>query len=415
MLINDKRPKIFYGWWIVGSSALITLYIAGVIHFGFTAVIEPIANEFGWSYTQISFAASIRGLEVSLLAPLIGFLVDRWGPRRLVLAGSILIGLGLLILSRVNTLSMFYVAFIVIATGMSACSTTALNTAVANWFRKKAALAVGIVASGFGLGGLLVPLVTWLTDTFEWRTAMFSLGLGMLIIIMPLTLIIRHKPEQYGYLPDGNANNAVKEGASQTFTASAETNIPARQALRSRAFWYISLAAMCHVFVGGAIVTHVMPYLSSVNIIRSTSSLVALLMPVVSVCGRLSVGWLGDTFGERRVYALGLTLVSVGSLLFSYVSSDSIWLLVPFIIIFSFGWGINATSRMSIIRHYFGRSSFGTILGFSSGIMMVGSITGTPLAGWVFDTWGSYQGAWLAYTAVTLTGMILVSTMSSPK
>lgn len=415
MPMNDKRPKIFYGWWIVGSSALITLYTAGVIYFGFTAVIEPIANEFGWSYTQISFAASIRGLEVSLLAPLVGFLVDRWGPRRLVFAGSILIGLGLLILSRVNTLSMFYLAFIVMATGMSACSATVLTTAVANWFRKRAAIAMGIVASGFGLGGLLVPLVTWLVDTFDWRTAMFSLGLGMLIIIMPLSLIIRHKPEQYGYLPDGNADNAVKNSGSQTFTASAETNIPARQALRSRAFWHIGLAAMCHVFVGSAIVTHVMPYLSSVKIIRSTSSLVALLLPVVSVSGRLSVPWLGDRFGEKRVYAMGLALVTIGALMFSYVSSDSIWLLVPFIITFSFGWGINITSRMSMLRSYFGRSSFGTILGFSSGIMMVGSITGTPLAGWVFDTWGSYQGAWLAYTAVTLTGMILVSTMPSPK
>ncbi len=100
MHLNQRPPKVFYGWWIVGACVFILLYTSGVIHFGFTAVVEPIAEEFGWSYAQISLASSLRGLEMGLLAPLVGFLVDRWGPRRLVFGGSILVGLGLLVLSR---------------------------------------------------------------------------------------------------------------------------------------------------------------------------------------------------------------------------------------------------------------------------------------------------------------------------
>ena len=133
MQLNPKRHAIFYGWWVVGASFLIAVYTGGVIYFGFTAIFEPVQNEFGWSYVQISLAASLRGLEMCLLAPVMGIFVDRWGPRKLMFGGSIIIGLGLLLLSTVNSLFMFYVAFIVVAIGMSNCSSTVKNNAVANW------------------------------------------------------------------------------------------------------------------------------------------------------------------------------------------------------------------------------------------------------------------------------------------
>ena len=209
MHLNQKHPKVFYGWYIVGASLLIDLYISGGVSLGFTAVFEPIAKEFGWSYTQISLAVSLQGLEVGILAPLAGFLVDRWGPRRMVFGGALIVSLGLMLLSRVSSLGMFYGAFALIAIGMSACSGTVLMTAVANWFRRKAGIATGIALSGVGLGGLMVPLVTMLVDTFTWQTAMFSFGLGMLAIGLPLSLLLRHRAEQYGYRPDGEESNPM--------------------------------------------------------------------------------------------------------------------------------------------------------------------------------------------------------------
>ena len=209
MPLNRKHYTVFYGWWIVGACSLIALYTGGVIVLGFTAVFEPIANEFGWSYTQISVAASLRGLEVGLLAPFVGFLVDRWGPRRLLIGGAIINGLGLMPLSRITSIGMFYGAFALMAIGMSACTGTVMITAVANWFRRKMAKATGIVVTGFALGGLLVPLVTALIDILGWRTAIFTLSLGVWVITLPLSLLVRHKPEQYGYLPDGEASGTV--------------------------------------------------------------------------------------------------------------------------------------------------------------------------------------------------------------
>ena len=415
MDFNYKRSKVFYGWYIVAAGLLITLYTGGVVQFGFTAVFEPIAEEFGWSYAAISLASSLRGFEVGLLAPIVGFLADRLGPRKLIFGGSILICLGFWILSRVSSLAMFYGAFALIALGMSTCTQTVFMVAIANWFRRRIGMAIGIVVSGIGLGGLIIPVVTRLVDVLQWRMAMVVVGLGTLVIVLPLSLVVRHKPEDYGYQPDGETSNGVDLSETQPSRTSIEVSISARQALKKRAFWYVSIASMCQVFVVGAVVTHIMPYLGSLGITRSLSSMVALIVPVTSIGGRLGSTWLGDKLGNRRIFTASFALLTVGLLLFGYITIERMWLLVPFIITLSLGWGINVTIRISLLREYFGRGSFGTILGFTSGIMMLGNIAGAPLAGWVFDTWGTYQGAWLSFGFLTIVGALFALAIPSSK
>ena len=410
MHLNRRRNTIFYGWWIVGACFLIAAYTAGVVHFGFTAVFEPIASEFGWSYAQVSLAASLRGLEMGLLAPVVGLLVDRWGPRKLMFGGTILTGLGLIILSRTDSLVTFYGAFIVIAVGASTCLTTVMGTAVVHWFRRKAGIAIGIMVSGFALGGLLVPLVTTLINIFEWRTALIIMGMGMWAIATPLSLLVRHKPEHYGYLPDGDVSDRAVIDKSLTSVQNVEVDIGAKQALKSRAFWHIALAFMYFPLAVSALITHVMPYLSSIGIARSVSSLVAAAIPVTSVGGRIGFGWLGDRFGRRRSAAAGFTMLSLGLLFFSYIATGGMGLLVPAILLLGTGWGGIVTMRVTLLRKYFGRSRFGTILGFTTGVMMLGSVAGAPLAGWVFDKWGSYQGAWLVLAGLAIAAVVIIVT-----
>jgi MFS family permease len=401
---------MFFGWWIVIASFFIALYVGGVIFYGFTAIFEPIAGEMGWSYTQISLAASIRGAEMGLLAPLIGVLADRWGPRRLIFSGAIIIAMGL-ILSYATSLGMFYGAFILIAIGMSGCTITVLLTAVANWFRRRVGLASGIAISGFGFGGLLIPLTVRLIELYDWRLAMTILALGMLVMIPPLSFLFRHKPEQYGYLPDGQAEDSVTFDNGAGLSPTVEVSIKGRQALKSSSFWHIALAFVGYAIVVTATITHVMPYLSSIGITRSISSLVATAMPLTSIGGRLSFGWLGDRLDRRRIAAGGFALMSLGMLCFSYISSIGIWLLVPFIILFGIGYGGSNVLRASLTREYFGRTSFGTIFGLMIGINMLGGILGPPLAGWVFDNWGSYQGIWFVFAGLSVAALISVLTI----
>lgn len=415
--LNQKRHKVFYGWWIVSAIFVISAYASGVVAFGFTALFEPITREFGWSYTQVSFAASIRGLEQGLLAPLVGLFIDRWGPRKLLFLGIISVGLGLFLLSRITSLVTFYGVIILIATGMSTCTGTLPMTVVGNWFRKRVSLATGIVVSGIAFGGLLVLLVTRLIDIFEWRGAMMVLGIVTLVIMLPLSLIVRHKPEQYGYLPDGSEDEVQVTHKGPVPRSGPEAEFTVKQVLKSRRFWHIALGLMFPFLAIAAVTTHVMPYLSTVGIARSTASLVASVLPITSVLGRLSFGWIGDRFDKRWVAAISCALVSLSMLFFNLVASGGPWLLLPFIILFGLGWGGNVPMQPALLREYFGRARLGSIMGMVVGMISLGSILGSPLAGWVFDKLGSYHGAWSALAGITIIGTIslLTTPPASPK
>jgi sugar phosphate permease len=406
-----KLHNIFYGWWMVGASFLLFLLVGGFLMLGFTAFFEPIAEESGWSYTHISLAASLRGAEAAIFAPVIGLLIDRWGPRRLVFGGIVIIGLGLVLLSYTDSLAMFYVAFVLIAIGSSCSSSpTVLVTSIANWFRRRVGIATGIIVSGYAIGGLLIPLIVWLIDMFGWRNAILIVGLGISLIGLPLSLLFRHKPEQYGYLPDGEQyNNATIERKLAPAPAT-EVDIGAKQALKSRTFWHLAMAYTFQYLAISAVIVHIMPYLSSVSIARSTASLVATATPLISIIGRIGSGWLGDRYNKKMVAAGFITLSFLGMLFFSYIAVGGIWLLVPFVILFGIGWGGHATLRAAMLREYFGRSQFGTIHGFIMGIAALGGVAAPLLAGWVFDNWSNYFGAWLCFVCFNFAGVIIILT-----
>lgn len=410
-----KTDKIFYGWWVVAACFLIALYTGGVVFYGFTAVFEPIAQYFGWSYAKISFAASLRGLEMGILAPLIGILFDRWGPRRLLIGGVAITTAGLLLLSRVTSLGMFYAAFVFMAIGTSTCSTSVFMPAIANWFRKKVGLATGIMLSGYGFSGLLIPPIVKVIDLYGWQLAMAIFAVGMLVLCLPLSLLVRHKPEQYGYQPDGEASGETPTNHQAVLAASSEINIRAREALRNHTFWQLALALLCQMLILTAVVTHIMPYLSTLGFTRGGASLIASAIPLISIAGRLGLGWLGDRADKRWVMAAAFVMVSLGLLCFGFMSPRNTGLLVSFLVLFGIGYGGNNTLRASMLREYFGRSEFGTIHGAVLGIMELGSIAGPPLAGYVFDTRGSYQPIWLAFMGLSLASLLFIVTLPSTR
>jgi OFA family oxalate/formate antiporter-like MFS transporter len=406
----DWKPRqIFYGWWIVGACFFISLYVGGVVFYGFTTLIEPLVDEFGWSYTQISFAASLRGMEMGILAPFVGMLVDRWGPRRLLFSGVIITSLGLMLLSRTTSLATFYGAFVLMAIGMSTCSSTVLMTAVANWFRRKIGIATGIMICGYGFSGLLIPVIVNLIDAYKWRMTLAILTIGLLAVCLPLSLLVRHKPEQYGYLPDGEVSNIeISDDLNKAQTV--EADVGAKQAIKSRTFWHIAVALMCQFIILSAVITHVMPYLTDIGFTRATAGLVAAGIPLASIAGRLGLGWLGDKVDTRRVAAGAFAMMGLGLLCFGFISAEDTWLIVPFLIIFGIGYGGNNTLRASLIREFFGRSRFGTIHGFAVGIMALGTIAGPPLAGWVFDNWKTYQPLWFVFAGLAVVALLSVVT-----
>ena len=412
---SRRFPNIFYGWWIVFACFTIAMYMSGSVFYGFTTIFKPIAEEFGWSYTSVSVAASIRGLEAGLLAPVAGIIVDRWGPRRLIFAGALCLGFGLLLLSQVQSIGTFYLAFILMSLGISSCGISVTVTAVANWFRRRVGLATGITICGYGSAGLLVPLMVRLVDTYDWRMAVAIMGAGMFVIGLPLSMLLRHKPEQYGYLPEGEVSGQAALDGSSLKPPVEEVSITVRQAMKTRAFWLIILAVMPQFISVPAVVTHVMPYLSSVGIARTVSGLVATAIPLLSIGGRFGFGWFADRYLAKRLSALALAMLALGLVCFEGVSLGWTWLLVPFLIFLGFGYGGINTMVGVLLRGHFGRGNFGTIIGFAWGILMVATVIGPPIAGWVFDHWGSYQGTWVALAGTAFIGAIIMTMTPRPK
>ncbi len=412
MIWNKSPFKIFYGWWIVCASFFITLYIGGAISYGFTAFFEPIEKEMGWSYTQISLAISLRGLEVGLLSPFVGIIADRWGPKRLIFAGVLILVIGLLLLGSTKSLIMFYGAFVLLAVGVSACTVTVLLTAIANWFRRKIGVATGIAICGFGFSGLLIPVIVRLIAVYDWRTAVNILALGMVVTILPMSFLFRHKPEQYGYFLDGQEQGTQAYPDESDPEQVIALEIKTKQALKSGVFWRLALSRIYHHMAVAAIVTHVMPYLSSIGISRSISSLVATLIPLMSIFGRLGSGWLGDEFNRKLIATMVFIMIGCGILCFAYTSTVHIFLLIPFLFLLGIGYGGSNALLPALGREYFGRTNFGSIYGIIEGIGTAGFIVGPAIAGWAYDNWGSYQIIWLLLAGLSVVAIISVFTIT---
>ena len=384
--------RIFYGWWIVGASFLINIYIGAVGYYSFTAFFDPLIKEFGWSYTQISFAMSLRGMEMSILAPVVGFLVDRYGPRRICFLGVFTIGVGFLLLNLTQALWMFYACIFLIAFGGGGCTGVVMMNAVSNWFQRRIGLAIGVMSAGVGACGLLIPIVVWLIDTFGWSSAVVVIGIGTWIICLPLALVIRDRPEQYGLYPDGDtAPPALQTDSLQEGNATAPMLFS--EALRRRAFLFVVMSEGIRMMALGAVMNHIMPYLNVLHVPRSTAGLIAGGVSVLSILGRFGFGWLADLFDKRLVAAVASGLMTVGIFLLCYVESGSVMIL--FLLLFPVGFGGMSTVRAAITQSYFGRESFGRLIGLIMGASAVGGIIGPTLAGYMFDTTGSYTLTWI--------------------
>ena len=233
---------------------------------------------------------------------------------KLILYGTITVGLGLISLSLTQSLAMFYGSFLLVAFGAGGCTVVVTMSAVANWFHKKVGIALGVMASGVGASGFFIPLIVWLIDVYGWRTTLIILGLGMWVLGIPLSFVIRDRPEQYGYLPDGESS---VEPIPKPEIQGRRVEIGLKEALKNRTFLYLCTTEAIRMIAVAAVIIHVMPYLGSVGVPRATAGIVAGAIPLFSISGRFGLGWLGDVFDNKyvMVWALFLGFGDAGFLL----------------------------------------------------------------------------------------------------
>jgi MFS family permease len=295
---------------------------------------------------------------------------------------------------------------------MSAVSTVTLMTAVSRWFHRRLGVAMGIATCGFGFSGVMLPLVTAMVDSLGWRLAMTILGAGMFVIVLPLSLMVRSRPEDYGLLPDGDVIVENKEKSGKTISMD-DLEVSTKQALMSRAFWWITIALAIQHLATNAVSTHIMPYLSSVGVARSLGSLIAAALPIASMSGRFGFGWLGDMVKKKPLTTTGFAMMAVGLVSFGYADNftgSMAVLLIVFLAMYGMGYGGTTTMRSILPKAYFGTKNYATILGFITGIDAIGGVLGAPVAGYVYDTWGDYHYVWIVLAVLSFICAVMMAT-----
>lgn len=332
-----------------------------------------------------------------MLGPLGGYLVDRYGPRRMMLIGSSLMGLGFLALSQVGSLPMFYVVFLgMISLGMSVGIRVPALVAPANWFVQKRGRALGIATSGGGLGGIFVPVLGWLIVSVGWRTTAVMAGLLVWVVALPMATVLRRSPEEYGLLPDGvRADASTADDGTDVAEESDEAAYTLGRALRLPVFWFLAIVLGLRQLAIGAIALHQVPFLVDIGIRPELAATVLGLTAVMSILGRLGFGWLADRSPKRLVMAATMALVALGALILANVSEW--WHLFFFVPVYAVGWGGGATVMFAVRAEYFGRKAFGTISGAMDSVQMFGLVLGPVFAGLVYDVTGSYYPAFLTF------------------
>ncbi len=402
------KHRIYYGWYIVAAGLIISASISGLTVYGFTALLNPIATTFGWSYAYISLARSLHALEGGALSPLIGRLVDRWPARRLIIIGTTITGLGLLALSQASNLTMFYASFLILGLGGSLSSTMVPTATIIRWFRKNVGKANGIFAMGLGIGGVLVPLVVKTIDAYGWQTSLVIFAVGLMALGISLSFVFRNRPEDYGLLVDGRQLDNTRGVKDALNAETHDFSLEVKEAIKTKTFWMMGIAYMLQTAGGNTALTHIMPYLDSLGMERATASMVAMFIPLVSLTVRLPYGWLADIFKMKYMATIAFALLSVGLFIFSRLEHGSITTVILAIIFLGLGIGGVQPLRAPVVREYYGTKNFGAIFGLNFAFMTAGMVIGAPLAGWVYDTRGVYDPIWLILSAGVMIGAILM-------
>jgi sugar phosphate permease len=403
-----SRHGLFYGWWVVFACAFIVFLSAGTFFYGFGLLVGPLTDEFGWSRAAIAAAFSLRTEVGGVAAPIVGFAVDRVGVRRLTTIGVVMVAVGFILLSRVDSLLTFYVTIVFIAVGMSATGGPTASVAIAHWFRRNRGKALGLMTLGGGAGGLAAIIFAQLITSFGWRNALVIIGLSQLALCTPLALSIRDRPSDVGLQADGFAGE--NETPAQRLERESEPpgpNLTSREALRSVLFWKIALVFACSNFATTAIIVHQVPFLiENVGFSNGAAAASVTIMTAISIIGRLGLGGAADKYPKTIVMAITLACTAAGLALMATVYHP--WQVIYALPLFGIGFGGAVPLRAVIQAEYFGLKAFGAIQGMVLTVTTVGAFIGPVMAGYLYDTSGSYRLAFLILAAAPLAAIPLV-------
>jgi len=427
MMNQEQKPrwKPYFGWWIVLITGVVSGLGHGFYNYGFSALFKPIASELGFSRAATSVAAGIGRLEGGLDAPITGWLVDRFGPKWVVVFGLSMMSLGLALMSSVSSLWSYYVVWgLITGIGLNVSLTIAVDKTITNWFVHKRGLALGVKFALLGLVGMLVmPLIATLCGSQGWRTTCL-IWAAVILCATPFVAIFvkQQRPEYYGLLPDGvqprgdsclGAGGMVDHGVAYA-SGFQETEFTLRQAMKTRAYWILVAVYAFQMVIAGGLTVHCIPFLTDMGIPPALAGSMMGTMVFATIPTRFLSGYLADRVKRQYLLLAGaFALDAIGFAAFI------LWPTIPtaylFLILFGLGTGAPTTLILVMQGRYFGRKAFGSIMGTANLFRTPGAILAPVYAGWVFDRTGSYRTAFVTFLGIALSAALLACFIRPPR
>ena len=410
-----KARGSFYGWWMVAVSGFIMVITAVPVFQAIAVWSVALEAQFGWSRTQLGLALSFTRIEGSITGPIAGYLVDRMGTRFMVFTGLLILTAGFFLFSQVQNLWMFYLAYFIMSVGQGQAGWITVMTLLNHWFVRHRGMAMGLAMVGMGIGALvLVPLIAWLinpdADRIGWRRTAEILAVVTLVSAFVLPKVIRNKPEDIGEYPDGEKPAPL---TAEQDPAGDELELTIGQALRTQAFWTISFGHGFGSMVVLATMSHLGLLMQDVGYGVQMAAWIITIQTAVAIVFQFIGGWLGDRIPKNVALFIFTSIQGVGVVFLTL--GPGILNFYLFAVLFGIGFGGRTPLTTAIRGEYFGRASFGKILGISTVPMNVLLLIAPPLAGFMRDELGDYDMAFLLLAGLNTLGAVLFLIARKPK
>jgi MFS family permease len=389
-----------YGWVVVGAGALMTCVGFGTM-LSLAVFLQPISAAMGWSRSGVSAAATIDFLAMGFAAFFWGALSDRFGTRIVVLAGSVLLGIGLIGASQAASLWQFQFFFGVLI-GIAAGSFYAPMVAVASaWIEHHRSLAVALVSAGMGVAPLTIaPFASWLITTYDWRTAMLVIGIASWALLIPASFLVRPAPLR-------------TQPSTAGATTVPETQWTVAQALRTPQFITLALAHFGCCAAHSGPIFHMVSYAMICGIAPLTAVTVYSLAGFSGLGGRLLLGVLADRLGAKPVLVGGLLVQALS--VATYLAVAQLGEFYALSVIFGLAYGGVMPLYAVLVREYFGARIMGSVFGAVSAFASLGMALGPLAGGWVFDTFNTYNWLYVGSFGIGIAAVAVALSFPSPK
>ncbi len=410
MNIAAAEPREFYGWKALAVGAVMYFAMTGLLLYSFPVFLPFLCNAFGWSREQVSWANTLAMIVIGIASPLAGMFIARYGVRRAIVIGNIACLVSFVILGFHSQLWQLYLAYgAIFGLGFCLGGILPMTTLVNNWFVKKRSLALSLLMAAGGLGGFVtVQFLMELILKRGWQSAYLMIaGLTFLILVVLPALTVKNKPEDLGQVPDGIYGEDKKDiDPSQKSLHSPPVDFTASEAMKTPALWFLIAFATTHMFGLQGFMQHQVAYLMDIHISESAAATAYSVFVLVSVVGRLGLGFLGLKYRMHLLTIISMFILLLGMALIFW--SETLPMIFMYNAIVGIGMGASVVAVMNLVPLYFGKTYYPKIMGYILPFSTIIGGLGNPLAGRIRDVTGSYTLAWQVSIIILIISLIFL-------